>query len=89
MSSSIEVLVLFFAKARELTGCSQSSLTVDSNTVSVGELRLLLFTTFDCLSPIRHHAIIAHNEEYKDDEAEVLTLNSGDEIAIIPPISGG
>ena len=88
MSSSAQVSVLFFAKASELTGCNQATLAVDSQ-LTVAQLRARVFTAFDCLLPIRDHVIVAVNEEYKDDESEVLALQDGDEIAVIPPISGG
>ena len=43
---------------------------------------------FCSLGPIQDNFILAINQEYIDEEIE-LTLNGGEEIAVIPPISGG
>ena len=33
--------------------------------------------------------ILAHNQEYIDDADQQIELQTGDELAVIPPISGG
>lgn len=43
---------------------------------------------FFSLLPIQGSVIVAVNQEYTDKE-QVIHLKSGDEVAIIPPISGG
>ena len=40
------------------------------------------------LSLLRESVIVAVNQEYTDKE-QVIHLKAGDEVAIIPPISGG
>ena len=40
------------------------------------------------LLPIRDSVIVAVNQEFIDKD-QLLQLKSGDEVAIIPPISGG
>ena len=40
------------------------------------------------LSTIKDNLVLAHNEEYLDKDSRV-NLREGDEIAVIPPISGG
>ena len=40
------------------------------------------------LSPLRESVVVAVNQEYIDKE-QVIHLKTGDEVAIIPPISGG
>ena len=40
------------------------------------------------LSPLKGSVIVAVNQEYIDKE-QVIHLKAGDEVAIIPPISGG
>lgn len=82
----IEVKILFFAKARELAGCSESSLKVESH-MSYEKLCTLIVENFS-LAAIKKNFILAVNEEYLSSES-ALDFKEGDEIAVIPPISGG
>ncbi|XP_049786706.1 molybdopterin synthase sulfur carrier subunit-like isoform X2 [Schistocerca cancellata] len=81
----IEVKILFFAKARELAGLSECSLKVASH-VTYEELCTLIVENFS-LGAIRRNFILAVNEEYLSSES-ILDFKEGDEIAVIPPISG-
>ncbi len=44
---------------------------------------------FFSLSVIKDNVILAHNQEYLDIGNIPVTLSAGDELAVIPPISGG
>ena len=45
---------------------------------------------FHCrLSAIAENVVLSLNEEYLDLDNQELRLRAGDELAIIPPISGG
>ena len=83
-----EVRVVFFAKARELVGTSESRLTLPSQ-LSFAELKSALLKQFNDLEIISQSFILAVNQEYVLEEETNVVLHSGDEVAVIPPISGG
>jgi sulfur-carrier protein len=59
--------------------------TIETDAVTVGELRSWLVNTYPELTKLRS-LFIAVNENYADD-AQNITEN--DEIVLIPPVSGG
>jgi molybdopterin converting factor subunit 1 len=77
--------VLFFAQCREATGCAEFHLSLEKP-VMEAEFWSLLIKAFPSLEIHRKVARLARNESYlqKDD-----VLQPGDEIAVIPPVSGG
>lgn len=83
--NKVSVTVLFFGKARELADKSRASLNVTPH-LSYTDLLNIITETFS-LQNIRDNLILALNECYCD--CEEVDLKSGDEIAVIPPISGG
>ena len=50
--------------------------------------KYILLSNSLSLSPLRECVVVAVNQEYIDKE-QVIHLKTGDEVAIIPPISGG
>lgn len=86
-SSIINISVLFFAKSRELAKTSRAVLAVEP-VVIAGNLLKQIVDTYN-LSIISNNIILAHNENYIDNLEAKLHLRAGDEIGIIPPISGG
>ncbi|XP_053969966.1 molybdopterin synthase sulfur carrier subunit [Anastrepha ludens] len=83
----VSIKILFFAKARELSGTGSATFLIKRQ-ILASELANEICHSFN-LHSLRHSFIIAINEIYCEDLTESLELNSGDEIAIIPPISGG
>ena len=85
--SEVTITVLLFAKARELVGSSSVTTSVPA---SIGYDQLLshLETEFPGLQRLGRTFVLSLNEDYIDQEEE-LVLTNGDEIAVIPPISGG
>ncbi|XP_011496618.1 PREDICTED: molybdopterin synthase sulfur carrier subunit [Ceratosolen solmsi marchali] len=83
---SARVKILFFAKARELSGFKESEIVVPV-LISFIELKDQVIEIFN-LETIRDIVILAVNEEFVEPDA-FLKLTEKDEIAVIPPLSGG
>ncbi|XP_065371068.1 molybdopterin synthase sulfur carrier subunit [Calliphora vicina] len=86
--SSINVRILFFAKTRELSGLNEVNYHLSTPKIVAFDLLREICRDFN-LEVIRDTLILAINENYCDDLQSELQLKEGDEIAIIPPISGG
>lgn len=80
----MKVSVLLFALYRERMGTSQIEIELSDRATSV-ELMTRLRKEYPSL-PILDSVLIAVNSEYVDSDAP---LHDGDEVAIIPPVSGG
>lgn len=78
--------LLLFGIAKDIVGESVMDLSnVDELPKSVAELKKLLATEYPDFSKLSSLAI-AVNSEYASDD---VLLKKDDEIAIIPPVSGG
>lgn len=82
MNSSVSVLL--FGITRDLTGQSAVSVPLTDG-ASVGDLLSQLHQQYPALAGIRS-ILVAVNGEYAEAE-QVLTQH--DEVALIPPVSGG
>ena len=89
MDSSLNVSVLFFAKAGEVVGSSKANLPIPNSNLRREELLRALEEAFPELKHLKRSFILALNEEYIEESDNVLQLKSSDELAVIPPISGG
>uniref|UniRef100_A0A336KR50 Molybdopterin synthase sulfur carrier subunit n=1 Tax=Culicoides sonorensis TaxID=179676 RepID=A0A336KR50_CULSO len=89
-SNFIVVKILFFAKARELAGgITETQLQLpDLDQHCCSDLLTLICDKYN-LNLIKESIILAINEQYCDNLSEFIQLKTGDEIAIIPPLSGG
>ena len=87
---TVSVRLLFFAKARELAGVGGVDFhDLPAASTGAGLLKAVL-ARFPVLDPIKDSVILAHNLEYIDVAGdEPVEIKEGDEIAVIPPVSGG
>ncbi|XP_044747324.1 molybdopterin synthase sulfur carrier subunit [Coccinella septempunctata] len=83
---NVEVNILFFAKAREIVGKTNDSLAVETP-ITYHSLLNLIAEKY-CLQEIKNNVILAVNKQFGNPE-DSYCLKRGDEIAIIPPLSGG
>lgn len=83
-----EVVVLYFAKSSELAGVRSENLTLPQEITSK-ELWEKIAALHPRLCAIKDHVLLAVRQEYVTIGDDVITLHTGDEVAVIPPISGG
>jgi molybdopterin converting factor subunit 1 len=90
-SAPITVRVLFFAAAKELVGVSSIVIEVEPETTPFQALNNILVPNYPALAPLASHCALAVNLEYAvaSKEGHSPPLRDGDELAVIPPISGG
>lgn len=80
----MEIKILAFGIARDIFG--QSSITLEvSDNINADDLKGILNDKYPALKELRSY-MIAVNEAYADEQTDI---NVGDEIAVIPPVSGG
>ena len=82
---SLKIKVLLFASYRERVGEAELSIRLPEGS-SVGSLALELGERFSKLTSDPSSLVVAVNREYTD---HLHVLKDGDEVALIPPVSGG
>ena len=82
-----EVTILYFAQAAELVGCRQDTLVLSDGSHTEESLISAIIALKPQLKEIETDIVLALNESYMT--RDHVELNTGDEIAIIPPVSGG
>jgi molybdopterin converting factor subunit 1 len=84
LNTSMKVKVVAFGIAREICGARTFEVEVPTNcdTDALKQLLEIQYPRFHLLAPFQ----LAVNEAYV---VENILLASGDEIAILPPVSGG
>ena len=78
-------VVYLFAAAREIAGADRVELALPAN-ATVAEVRAGLNAAIPALASLLARSAIAVNCDIADDNR---TIAPGDEIAVIPPVSGG
>lgn len=81
----MQINVLYLGPAKSLAGVESVSLDLPE-AMTVGGLRGVLVERFPALLPAMASIRLAVNEEFADDDR---VLKAGDEVALIPPVSGG
>jgi molybdopterin converting factor subunit 1 len=84
-SSTISITIRFFASAKDVAKRSETTIELPSASVADDVLSYLT-TQYPEMQRFRSYIRIAVNEAYVDPNFE---LHDGDEVAIIPPVSGG
>jgi molybdopterin converting factor subunit 1 len=77
--------ILFFAQLKDATGCDSVELAVD-HPLRSEHLWGALLEKFPALAAHRASVRLARNLEYADPQ---MLFNPDDEVALIPPVSGG
>ena len=85
MAAIVRVTVRLFARLRELAGASELERTVEAP-ATIGSVWAGLVHSFPALAPYSGSISAARNLEYARPDAPV---EEGDEIAFLPPVSGG
>jgi molybdopterin converting factor small subunit len=87
--NSAAIKILFFAAAHELTGTRAEDVALDQCKDLVS-LRLWLLERWPSLEAILPSCLISINlETVSWSDAGKVALEAGDEVALIPPVSGG
>lgn len=82
----MRVKLLMFAGCREAVGRKELEIELPETVSTVSEAMEVVLSRFPQLQGISKSAAVAVNAEYVSGDAPVA---DGDEIAIIPPVSGG
>ncbi|PKB84199.1 MAG: molybdopterin converting factor subunit 1 [SAR202 cluster bacterium Io17-Chloro-G9] len=81
----MEIPVRLFALYRERAGCNTISLQVPDG-ATVGELTQEVRRRLPQLAPPQVQIVVAVNADYAEQD---LILKPGDDVCLIPPVSGG
>ena len=85
MSDSITLNMLYFAMFREQIGKSEEQLSVPAGTIA-GDIFNLITDNYPALAGMHNSTLVMVNQEYAEPDQP---LQDGDEVALIPPVSGG
>ncbi len=85
VTQTIRVKVLFFGRLKEIVGHTEETLE-SPGTVSIEQLFALYSGRYPELAKYRSSLVASRNQEFA---AWDTLLRSGDEVAFLPPVSGG
>jgi len=85
VSQTIRVKVLFFGRLKELVGRSEDCVDVPDS-APIEQLFALYLSRIPELAKYRPSLLASRNQEFA---AWDTPLRSGDEVAFLPPVSGG
>jgi sulfur-carrier protein len=85
MTTLGHVRLVAFAAARDLIGAARAELPL-AGSCTAGELWAELVRHYPVLAPYRGTIRLAVNGRWAEDDARVSV---GDEVALLPPVSGG
>jgi molybdopterin converting factor subunit 1 len=85
VSPTIRVKVLFFGRVRELTGLSEENGEISAG-ATLGDLLERYLRRYPELAGFRASLVASRNQEFAAWDTRIA---GGDEIAFLPPVSGG
>jgi molybdopterin converting factor subunit 1 len=85
VSTTLRVRVLFFGRLRELTGISEDPATIYDG-ATLADLFTSYASRFPQIASFRKSLVASRNQEFA---AWDTPIAAGDEIAFLPPVSGG
>ena len=85
VSQSIRVTVLFFGRLKDVAGHAADSAEV-ADAATIEQLFALYMARYPELAKYRSSVVASRNQEFA---AWDTPLRSGDEVAFLPPVSGG
>jgi molybdopterin synthase sulfur carrier subunit len=85
VSTNLRVNVLFFGRIRELTGLAEESVELPTG-ATLADLFGLYTARYPKLADFRASLVASRNQEFT---AWDTPLSFGDDIAFLPPVSGG
>jgi molybdopterin converting factor subunit 1 len=85
VSQTIRIKVLFFGRLKELVGRNEDCVDVPDS-ASIEQLFALYLARLPELAKYRSSLVASRNQEFA---AWDTLLHSGDEVAFLPPVSGG
>jgi len=77
--------IKLFASLRQAMNSDKIKIDID-NEITVLQMKMILFETFPNLKKSNIPFIVAVNHKYSKDS---VVIDTNDEIALIPPVSGG
>ncbi|HEX2678346.1 MAG TPA: molybdenum cofactor biosynthesis protein MoaE [Polyangiales bacterium] len=86
MSPASEIVVQYFAAARELAGVEEERVRVPSASLEARQVWALLAEAHPKLAPFAARMRLAVNDELVELDALV---HAGDRVAVLPPVAGG
>jgi MoaD family protein len=81
----MQITVHFYAYFKDLTGCAQTTETVESG-ATIADLMKKLTVRYPRLGTMHHSTLIAVGVDYQGLSYE---LKAGDEVSLFPPVQGG
>ena len=81
----MKIEILAFGIIKDIVGCPSLQLEIEGEIISVKQLRNELEERYPQFKSLSSYMIALNNSYARDEEK----INSTDEIALIPPVSGG
>ncbi len=85
VSQTIRVTVLFFGRLKEFAGHAEDSIEL-ADTATIEQLFAIYTARYPDLAKYRSSVVASRNREFA---AWDTPLRPGDEVAFLPPVSGG